>query len=76
MNFNLYKSDPALMTFTNAFADSSGPRVLNDHGLRCGTEKSMLTARFVISSLDFELFKLQLCLFTVPTDMQRPTNQY
>jgi hypothetical protein len=44
-NFNLYKSDPTLISFANAFTDSSGQRVLNDHGVSCGTDKSMQTAR-------------------------------
>lgn len=72
MNFNLYKSDPVLLSFTDAFADPSGPRVLNDHGLWCGTEESMRTARFVTCSHIYSFFVLTC--FAATTEAQRPTN--
>lgn len=49
-NFNLYKSDPHLISFTNNFADPLASQVLNTHGVRCGTEGLMNTARIAEKS--------------------------
>lgn len=49
-NFNLFKSDPALLSFSKAFSDPLGPSALNDHGVRCGTVELMQTARHAESN--------------------------